>query len=64
MAALGFMRGGDTLVAWKLDRLFAAAYGVALLASFGGAAPTRADGLAPAAKSRLCVTEGALEFEL
>ena len=61
MAALGFMRGGDTLVVWKVDRLFAAAYGLALLAAFGGAAPTRADGLAPAAKSRLCVTEGALE---
>ena len=43
----------------------AAACGLALLAAFGGAAPTRANGpppgLAPAPKSRFCVTEGALE---
>ena len=46
-------------------QFFAAACGLALLAAFGGAAPARADdappGLAPAPKSRLCVTEGALE---
>ena len=35
---------------------------MALLAAFGGAAPTRADGAgAGARKSRLCVTEGALD---
>ena len=47
---------------------FAAACGLALLATFGGVAPARSDdappGLAPAPKSRLCVTEGALSSSL